>query len=59
MISNSISMPGSRISVKYNEIDIYNMIDEIINSGLYLAERRENFAMILPSCIRGLRHWNL
>ena len=38
----SNDMPGSRMSVKYNEIDTYNMIEELNKSGLYLAERRED-----------------
>lgn len=32
--------PGRRICVKKNGIDIYEMIEELKEQGLYLAERR-------------------
>ncbi len=38
----SIDTPASRMSVKYNEKDIYNMIEELTKTGLYFAQRQED-----------------
>jgi hypothetical protein len=39
----SIDTPVSRMSVKYNEKDIYNMIVELSKTGLYFAQRQEDY----------------
>lgn len=39
----SVDTPATRMSVKYNEKDIYNMIEELTKTGLYFAERQEDY----------------
>ncbi len=34
--------PGSRMTIKHNGIDIYKMVKLLTETGLYLAERRED-----------------